>query len=808
MRKIAAIYIILFCYQAYPQATELLRNGDFSNDRYWNAESGWSISNDSARYLSQASAFSLSQLDTDMISSVKPNTTYLLRFDLISEGIARIAPQSSNGKVYYSSEPVSRTYSRSGSKWMEFTTPSNIGIGGFSLTAYADYSSFIIDNISLMEVAAKGTSPYYVAVNGNDAASGNIKNPWKTPEKAFREAQAGDTVFFRGGRYLRTMMEGGIHVVYKDSADTGEDICNSGEPGNYIHFWGYPSDVKNGDSVIFDFSFIEPPRNGGNNTGFYFAHAGYVHFKNLTFRNVWQKYEKVVGYGINCYAPHNMIYENIVVDTIGGIGMFSSTYDWDARGRSDTTYFINCDFHNCIDSLAVGDYQIEQGWAGTQGVGLFAVSYPGCYYVIDGCRSWRNADDGFNFVPSGGEVRVNNSWSFKNGAYFDYLDFHSAGNGYKLNSSGNIEGLQRNPSNISHYVTNSISALNNGLGFTENKGANPSMNRRMYNNIAYKNWQGFTVSGSDPEGWEHRNNAYINNIAYENDIDVGEYRGGYFHTNDYNSWNENTEILLTKEDFISVDSSVIFRQLSGQRQKNGSLPILDSAFQLSEGSSLIDAGTDVGLPYNGSKPDLGPFEYKYQPGTNNEYPSVEINSPSDGSRYEKKNALTISVEASDDEGISTLELYNNDTLLEVTSYSTLTYLWVNPPNETFSFRAVATDNQGAKATSSLVSVTIDSAGVIAPVKQNCFEVKMKGNYMVADSFILEFPEGLPVNTLLSITNENSTTKLTQLLTESNDRIEHTINVSNLIGMQYYFLDFSNSKGLYPCESFESAILKK
>jgi hypothetical protein len=39
------------------------------------------------------------------------------------------------------------------------------------------------------------------------------------------------------------------------------------------------------------------------------------------------------------------------------------------------------------------------------------------------------------------------------------------------------------------------------------------------------------------------------------------------------------------------------------------LPDLGGYFKLAEGSDAIDAGIDVGLPYVGSAPDLGAFEY-------------------------------------------------------------------------------------------------------------------------------------------------------------------------------------------------------
>ena len=47
--------------------------------------------------------------------------------------------------------------------------------------------------------------------------------------------------------------------------------------------------------------------------------------------------------------------------------------------------------------------------------------------------------------------------------------------------------------------------------------------------------------------------------------------------------------------------------VTGARQPDGSLPTLDF-MHLASGSDLIDTGVYVGIPYNGSAPDLGAFE--------------------------------------------------------------------------------------------------------------------------------------------------------------------------------------------------------
>jgi hypothetical protein len=56
-------------------------------------------------------------------------------------------------------------------------------------------------------------------------------------------------------------------------------------------------------------------------------------------------------------------------------------------------------------------------------------------------------------------------------------------------------------------------------------------------------------------------------------------------------------------DFQSLDAS----QMTLPRQADGSLPDI-TFMNLTPGSDLIDAGLNVGLPYNGAAPDLGAFE--------------------------------------------------------------------------------------------------------------------------------------------------------------------------------------------------------
>jgi len=58
----------------------------------------------------------------------------------------------------------------------------------------------------LTPVAADGGATYYVAPNGQDSAPGTLDQPFATLQKAVDMAQAGDTVYVRGGVYHQTVV--------------------------------------------------------------------------------------------------------------------------------------------------------------------------------------------------------------------------------------------------------------------------------------------------------------------------------------------------------------------------------------------------------------------------------------------------------------------------------------------------------------------------------------------------------------------------------------------------------------------------
>jgi len=90
----------------------------------------------------------------------------------------------------------------------------------------------------------------YVAPAGSDAvtyANNSITAPWATPVKAWAEAQAGDTVYFRGGTYL-------LGVIYTDGNGEIQTVGvftrlvgNHGTAEHPIRFASYPGELATFD---------------------------------------------------------------------------------------------------------------------------------------------------------------------------------------------------------------------------------------------------------------------------------------------------------------------------------------------------------------------------------------------------------------------------------------------------------------------------------------------------------------------------------------------------------------------------------
>ncbi len=106
-----------------------------------------------------------------------------------------------------------------------------------------------------------------------------------------------------------------------------------------------------------------------------------------------------------------------------------------------------------------------------------------------------------------------------------------------------------------------------------------------------------TDFGTDGPGWNHEmanNLGFAAKVKELGNIDKSRcvLKTNYF---DFN---------VSSSDFVSLDETL----LTAPRQADGSLPNTNF-LKLAHSSKLINAGTDIGFPFNEKAPDLGCFEF-------------------------------------------------------------------------------------------------------------------------------------------------------------------------------------------------------
>ena len=139
-----------------------------------------------------------------------------------------------------------------------------------------------------------------------------------------------------------------------------------------------------------------------------------------------------------------------------------------------------------------------------------------------------------------------------------------------------------------HIVTRCVAFDNQGKGFDQNHN---TAGVTLYNCTSYNNSRNFAFSETPTTG----QNILKNNISLSGPVDIENSA-----IQEKNSWDGFT---ISSDDFISLDTDLA----KSPRKADSSLPDIN-LFRLSDSSSMIDAGVDVGLVYNGRAPDLGAFE--------------------------------------------------------------------------------------------------------------------------------------------------------------------------------------------------------
>jgi len=443
-------------------------------------------------------------------------------------------------------------------------------------------------------------STYYVSTSGNDSWNGKYPSyisgndgPWATWEEAFTNTSVkpGNKVFIKGGVYNITITNG-----------DGYNVTRAGTSDKWIIYSNYP-----GETPILECSGATA--SGGSNIGIGLwpgGGANYIKLKGLTVRNVLQK---TGSREIWCegFVSYNGFFEleNCVAYNIDGIGFLSEFYNGESYANGEHT-FINCDAYNCSNTYAIAPAMPGNRGAGFQAKNFFGVEGRSIAY---GCRAWECGDQGFSW-NSEHYCEANECWSFNNGK------LQGDGHGFKLGwHDREYNGTDR----LNVIIQNCIAAYNRASGITTNDaGEGIATGMNIFNNTVYHNGYhgggysstyGFYIYNTPDDNTDELLRVFRNNISYDNEGGAVYLGSGAYYTHSNNSWDGGATI--TSADFVALPSNMAngITLLSSARQADGSLPDLGNYFKLTEGSDAVDAGIDVGLPYGGSAPDIGAFEY-------------------------------------------------------------------------------------------------------------------------------------------------------------------------------------------------------
>ncbi len=344
-------------------------------------------------------------------------------------------------------------------------------------------------------------------------------------------------------------MRGG---TYFPAAQT--TITRSGSNGNYIKVFAYP-----GETPVID--AINHP------AGDYIIRmnsASWWHIKGLELKNGAKNGLYLAGSSSNNIIENNNIH-HIGRLAPGGCGCGTAIAIYGTGGNN---LVLNNDVHDNDDALS-------SDGGGANGINLVTT---GTGNVIRGNRIWRNSDDGIDMWDAAPAL-IENNWSWENGYTLVGSNLVVRGNGvgYKLGGSATNDG--------GHTVRNNLAWLNRVNGFHENSGDLPIT---LYNNTAWNN-------GANNFTFFHSGNTFRNNINFGS-------RGNVAGSDTYNSWT--LPVTVNSADFASLDYTVV----TAPRNPDGSLPTINF-LRLVAASDLINKGTNVGIPFNGSAPDLGAYEY-------------------------------------------------------------------------------------------------------------------------------------------------------------------------------------------------------
>lgn len=414
-----------------------------------------------------------------------------------------------------------------------------------------DYGSTNSNPATLTVNEPNTNGDWFVSPTGNDANPGTLAAPFATLTKAISVVQPGQIIFMRGGTYL---------------PNSTIRFTNSGTANARIHLLAYPGETPY-------LNFTNQPYADANRGLLFTTSANYWTVKGLE-----------IGYagdnGIKVEGSHHR-FEQLVLHHNGDTGLQIGFGHDDVNPGGLLAAFIevvNCDSY--------GNYDPNSN--GGDADGFAAKMHCGQGIIFTGCRAWENSDDGWDLFETDYSVVISNCWTWKSGVA------QGNGNGFKLGGNGT-----GGDSVGTHYAFNCVAFGHKVNGFTQNSHKDGLVVQHCLSFSNGPSGYNYFMEGSLNSG---RQNVFKNNVGIRRN--PASSSNNFIEDNgpvqQNNSWN--LAVTPNAADYLSLLEAAA----KAPRNPDGSLPA--GFARLVSGSDLIDQGVDVGLPFNGSAPDLGPYE--------------------------------------------------------------------------------------------------------------------------------------------------------------------------------------------------------
>ncbi|MFD7819154.1 hypothetical protein ACFV6E_40540 [Streptomyces sp. NPDC059785] len=269
----------------------------------------------------------------------------------------------------------------------------------------------------------------YVSPAGSDRGDGSRAHPYGTLSAAVRAVRPGDTIAVRGGVYRPTEP-----VVIETSGTARDRITLS----NY-----------RGEKPVFDLSGLPEGKWGVT------QRADHWTVQGLEFMGS-------ASHAYACLSCRHDVFRRLSLHGNKRSGLT-------LRGSGTiANQVLDSDFFDNHDDTA----------SGGAGIGLAVKFGSGAGNVVRRCRSYHNANDGFDFGEFTSPVTVEDNWSFGNGVNrWNTTTWKGGGDGFTF-------GGGDTPVAVAHVVRSNAAWDNRGAGFTDEN--NPGR-LRLTHNTAYRN---------------------------------------------------------------------------------------------------------------------------------------------------------------------------------------------------------------------------------------------------------------------------------------------------------------------------------